>query len=224
MLPGTTLRSPELADTLTHVGRRGWADLYTGDLAEQIVTDMARRGGLVTAADLSGYVARERTALLSTLRGWCVAANPPPSIGGPVLSAMLLMLARREGHSADDVIRIQREVLGYRRDHLDVSADLLEAGRGLIRTVTEQNPAPGTELKKGETLTITVVALQPGQQAAVTVPNVTGWNYPDAERELLARGLRINRQQQGFGERVNAQNPPGDQQVAQGTEITLWVG
>ncbi len=138
---GTTLRSPELADTLAHVARRGWADLYTGDLAEQVVTDMARRGGLITAADLSSYVASERTALLSTLRGWCVAANPPPSIGGPVLTAMLLMLARREGHAPDDVIRIQREVLGYRRDHLDVSADLLEAGRDLIRTVTEQNLA-----------------------------------------------------------------------------------
>ena len=54
---GTTLRSPELADTLAHVAGRGWADLYTGDLAEQVVTDMARRGGLITAADLSSYVA-----------------------------------------------------------------------------------------------------------------------------------------------------------------------
>ena len=102
---------------------------------------MARRGALINAADLSSYVASERTALLSTLRGWCVAANPPPSIGGPVLTAMLLMLARRGGHAPDDVIRIQREVLGYRRDHLDVSADLLEAGRDLIRTLTEQNLA-----------------------------------------------------------------------------------
>ena len=56
---------------------------------------MARRGGLITAADLAATSPSERTALLSTLRGWCVAANPPPSIGGPVLTAMLLMLARR---------------------------------------------------------------------------------------------------------------------------------
>jgi gamma-glutamyltranspeptidase/glutathione hydrolase len=136
---GTTLRSPDLAGTLTHIARRGWTDLYTGELAEQVVKDMAERGGLVTAADLSAYVPQERAALLSSLRGWSIAANPPPSIGGPVLTAMLLMLARLEDHGPDDLIRIQREVLGYRRAHLDVSVDLLEAGRELIRAVSEQN-------------------------------------------------------------------------------------
>ena len=102
---------------------------------------MAARGGLVTAADLASVRPGERPALLSTLRDWSIAANPPPSIGGPVLTAMLLMLARREDPGPDDLIRIQREVLGYRRKHLDVSEDLLEAGRDLIRTVTEQNLA-----------------------------------------------------------------------------------
>jgi gamma-glutamyltranspeptidase/glutathione hydrolase len=194
---GTTLRSPELAGSLSHLAHRGWTDLYTGDLAEQVAADMAARGGLVTAADLATYDPQERPALLSTLDDWSIAANPPPSIGGPVLTAMLLMLARREDPGPDDLIRIQREVLGYRRKHLDVSQDLLEAGRDLIRTVTEQNLAalPTSSSTAHVSVvdsdgTACAITASAGYGSGVTVPG-TGLvlNNCLGEPELNRRGL-----------------------------------
>ena len=133
---GTLLRSPDLARSLAAVAERGWRELYTGDLGAQVAADLAARGGLVTAADLAAYRAQVRPALVSRLRGWRVATNPPPSIGGPVLTAMLRLLADADV-PAEVVVAVQRDVLRYRQGFLDVAADLGAAGAELVRLVTD---------------------------------------------------------------------------------------
>ena len=138
---GAILRSTDLASSLEAVGARGWGDLYTGDLAEQIALDMEQRGGLVTRTDLAGYRAVERQPLMSSLADWQVAANAPPSIGGPVLTALLVLLAGRTDRTPSDLIEIQRQVLGYRHGHLDASQDLMASGHELVKLVTARGIA-----------------------------------------------------------------------------------
>ena len=81
-----------------------------------------------------------RPAIRVDLADWTLATNPPPSIGGPVLAAMLTLLARapyRPGR-AEDVARlvaIQRAVLDHRLDVLDQAEDLDAAGRELLAMV-----------------------------------------------------------------------------------------
>src|SRR5262249_55688665 len=57
---GTTFRNPDLAKMLETLARRNSVDsFYRGDIARQIAAAFKKHGGLVTAADLAAYQARE---------------------------------------------------------------------------------------------------------------------------------------------------------------------
>lgn len=137
---GDLLRSPDLAGALEVVASEGPAAMYTGSLGEILAADMVARGGLVTAEDLRSYAAVVRPAVQVRLAGWTLATNPPPSIGGPVLAAMLSLLARagyQPGRPADvsRLVAIQRAVLDHRLEVLDLAEDLDGAGRELLAMV-----------------------------------------------------------------------------------------
>jgi gamma-glutamyltranspeptidase/glutathione hydrolase len=134
---GDLLVLPDLADSLEQVASQGATVLYSGDLGAALVADMRDRGGLITRDDLTAYEAVIRPALTSTFGDWTVATNPPPSIGGPVLTALLRLLADRPGGAADAraLIEVQRAVLGYRISTIDPAPDLAVAGRELLDTI-----------------------------------------------------------------------------------------
>ena len=90
--PGDTLRQPDLARTLAAIADSGPAVFYRGRVAQQIVDQMRRSGGIITLADLDGYRARWRAPLESTYRGWRVIGMPPPSSGGVTLAEILNIL------------------------------------------------------------------------------------------------------------------------------------
>lgn len=90
--PGETLRQPDLAWTLRQISERGAEGFYAGEVASKIAADLARNGGLITAADLSAYKAIEREAVTGTYRGLTVIGAPPPSSGGAALIEMLNLL------------------------------------------------------------------------------------------------------------------------------------
>ncbi len=132
---GERIVDPHLADALTRLGDAGAADLYTGDLAHTLADDQQERGGLVTRADLAAYRPVVRDPLRLRLGDWDLATNAPPSIGGPVLAVMLGELARRGDWSVDDLIDIQRHVLGHRLREHDFSRDLEADGYDLLERV-----------------------------------------------------------------------------------------
>ena len=89
---GEMLRQPELAATFARMQRRGPREFYEGLTARMIAADMKRMNGPITLEDLRRYVAKERTPLRGTYRGFQVISMPPPSSGGTVLIEMLNML------------------------------------------------------------------------------------------------------------------------------------
>lgn len=89
---GATFRQPDLARTLELIARDGAAAFYTGPIANLIVAEMRRGGGLITAADLAGYEVTWRAPLRTQYRGHSVIGMPPPSAGGIALAAMLNIL------------------------------------------------------------------------------------------------------------------------------------
>jgi gamma-glutamyltranspeptidase/glutathione hydrolase len=89
---GETLRLPELAKTLKRIQKQGWREFYEGETARLIAADMQRHNGLMTLADLKGYVAKERTPLRGSYRKNLVISMPPPSSGGIALIEMLNIL------------------------------------------------------------------------------------------------------------------------------------
>jgi gamma-glutamyltranspeptidase/glutathione hydrolase len=135
---GTLIRDHALSGTLQLVADRGVDELYVGELGRAIAADCAAREGLVTAADLTAYRAVVRPALTSELGPWTLATNPPPSIGGPLLTVMLAELLARTGRTWADVIEIQDHVLRYRHGVHDFSEDLEEDGYTLLDLVARQ--------------------------------------------------------------------------------------
>lgn len=89
---GETLKQPELAATLGRVARLGASDFYRGETAKLIAADMKANGGLITEQDLKNYVAKERTPLRGSYRGYPIVSMPPPSSGGMVMFQTLNIL------------------------------------------------------------------------------------------------------------------------------------
>jgi gamma-glutamyltranspeptidase/glutathione hydrolase len=89
---GDTLRQPELAETLMRIARQGPREFYEGETARLILAEMARGGGIISAADLRGYRPLLRSPLIGRYRGYDVCTMPPPSSGGIALLQMLSYL------------------------------------------------------------------------------------------------------------------------------------
>jgi gamma-glutamyltranspeptidase/glutathione hydrolase len=90
--PGQVLRQPELAETLELIARQGRAAFYEGPIGQAIVTALARRGGLLTAADLARHTTAWQPPLTTDYRGHTVYEQPLVS-QGCILLAMLNILA-----------------------------------------------------------------------------------------------------------------------------------
>ncbi len=89
---GDLFRQPDLAATFARLQSSGPNDFYEGETARMIVDDVKRHNGLITMADMHGYVAKERRPLSGRYRGYEVISMPPPSSGGAVLIEMLNIL------------------------------------------------------------------------------------------------------------------------------------
>jgi gamma-glutamyltranspeptidase / glutathione hydrolase len=89
---GDVLKQPELALTLARMQKLGAKEFYTGQTAQLIADDMKRNKGLITLEDLKNYVAKERTPVRGTYRGYEIITMPPPSSGGIVMLQVLNML------------------------------------------------------------------------------------------------------------------------------------
>ncbi|SIS01019.1 gamma-glutamyltransferase [Williamsia sterculiae] len=129
----TPIRIPELADSLRRIGTRGPDEMYTGDLGIAVADDIVARGGLLGVDDLAAYRPVVRPSLTVSSGDWTLGTNPPPSVGGVGVAAMLALLGDRprDGRwdvaDVDRLVDVQRSVLGYRRDMLEPAGDLHRA-------------------------------------------------------------------------------------------------
>ncbi len=89
---GTRLVQPELARTLQAIADNGTAGFYRGWVADSLVAELQRGGGIITREDLSAYKPRERRPIRSTYRGFTMLAMPPSSSGGVTMTETLNIL------------------------------------------------------------------------------------------------------------------------------------
>ena len=104
---GHVLRQPELARTLWRLATEGAGDFYRGEIAQKIVNDMQRNGGLLNADDLASCsLPVEREPLETSYRGLRVLSAPSPGGGRNLLFALKLIEQLLPGgiDSADDDI------------------------------------------------------------------------------------------------------------------------
>jgi gamma-glutamyltranspeptidase/glutathione hydrolase len=89
---GARLVQPELARTLQAIADEGPRGFYRGWVADSLVAEMQRGGGIISTQDLAEYRPRERRPIRSTYRGFTLLAMPPSSSGGVTMTESLNIL------------------------------------------------------------------------------------------------------------------------------------
>jgi len=98
--PGEVFRQQDLAKTLRLIEQKGRDGFYAGPVADLIVAEMQRGGGLISHQDLADYTVVEREPIRGTFMGYDIVTMPPPSSGGIHLVQMLNIL---EGYPLKDM-------------------------------------------------------------------------------------------------------------------------
>jgi gamma-glutamyltranspeptidase/glutathione hydrolase len=93
--PGDRFHSP-LEKVLKLIARHGADGFYRGEVAEAIVAEMKRGGGLMTLDDLAAMQPVVREPLTGTFGGGTLLSMPPPSSGGVALFETLNLLTALE--------------------------------------------------------------------------------------------------------------------------------
>lgn len=94
---GSTVRVPELAETFRTLAAKGPEALYGSEPAAALAAHVAAatpQDGRMTAADVTGYTAKERPPVCARYRVYRVCGMGPPSSGGIAVAQMLGQLER----------------------------------------------------------------------------------------------------------------------------------
>ena len=124
--PGDTWKQPDLAKTLKRISDRGRAGFYEGPVAEMIVAEMKRGGGIISMKDLAYYRSVWREPVHSRYREHDIYGMGPPSSGGVLIAMMLHMLEPYDLKSMGwgsaeyihHVVEAERRAYADRAEHL----------------------------------------------------------------------------------------------------------
>lgn len=92
---GSLLKNPEYAASLRTIAEKGPEAFYAGPIADAIVKAVGEAPSIhgdMTAADLAGYVAKEREPVCTGYRGRQVCGVGPPSSGALTVSVTLKLI------------------------------------------------------------------------------------------------------------------------------------
>jgi gamma-glutamyltranspeptidase/glutathione hydrolase len=87
--PGGLLVQEDLGRTLAAIRDHGADGFYRGWVADSIVAEMERGGGLISHTDLADYRALWRDPVTISYRGYTIYSMPPASSGGVTLGLIL---------------------------------------------------------------------------------------------------------------------------------------
>jgi gamma-glutamyltranspeptidase/glutathione hydrolase len=125
---GDVLVQGPLAESLRAIAGEGPGIFYGGALGTEIAAAVSGDDGLLTADDLSSYEVRRRAPTTTEAFGWLIESNPPPAVGGALLTHLLELL--RADRSSDARARLrtfveaEKVVVGYRRDRYEDPGDV----------------------------------------------------------------------------------------------------
>jgi gamma-glutamyltranspeptidase/glutathione hydrolase len=199
---GDTLVQKDLAKTLRLIRDKGAKGFYEGETARLILDEMRRGKGIITAADLEGYTAKERAASVFPYKQYTVVTMPLPSSGGVVLQQMLKMVEDQPlgnyGFESAKAVHLMAEVerLAYAdraqylgdRDFYSVPVDTLTSQAYLHRRMASFQPD-----KAGNSKDISAGVLSPRSE------ETTHFEVVDNEGNAVSITTTLNG---GYGSKV----------------------
>lgn len=110
---GDSIKWTDLGHTLERIRDQGRAGFYEGKTAEDLLAEMKRGKGLITAEDLNNYKSSWREPIVATYKGYRIITMPPPSSGGICLAQLLKSVEpypiHQWGHNTASTVHLMTE-------------------------------------------------------------------------------------------------------------------
>lgn len=225
--PGDTFEQPDLAATLRLIATDGADAFYKGRIADQIVAEMQKSGGLISKQDLAGYTVRERVPVSGTYRGYGITAMPPVSSGGIALIALLNILEpypiAQLGANASKtmhlMIEAERRVYADRSEWLGDPAFFKVPVAGLTSkpyaarlraTIDEAHATPSSAVKPGtptdfESTQTTHYSVVDADGTAVSTTTTLNGSYGNGQT-VTGAGFLLNNEMDDFSAKPGVPN------------------
>lgn len=202
---GEPFRIPNLEQTYEAIADQGAQALYEGDLAATFAREIQNDGGFITREDLAAYQAVARQPIVLRSRGFQLALNPPPAVGGTAVGCLINMLQShwRDGMPAAQRTLIHAEsqarLLGIRRDQLSQPTFGEPVADALLRSTSLPGSWPALKAPNTTHLSVATsdgsivsVTMSMGYGAGVIVPSLgIACNNSLGEPELNPRGFHV---------------------------------
>jgi gamma-glutamyltranspeptidase/glutathione hydrolase len=105
----------DYAETLRTIAREGAGALHGGAIGTIVAEAIAKKGGVLSAADIAGYATVERSPIRASYRGYEVIGPPPPASSGVHITQMLNILEAYDiagmGYGSADTLHLIAECL-----------------------------------------------------------------------------------------------------------------
>ena len=191
---GHLVRQEALARTIEAIAESGLDGFYKGPVAQQMVQEARKHGGIWSAKDLAVYRVVEREPIIVNYRNTRIISAPPPSSGGIVMAQALRILEQFDLAAMSSVQRKHYIIEAMRRafrdravflgdpDYVDVPVSrLLDESylEGLALTIDRGRATPSDLLGNGPALP------QTGTQT-------THFSVLDKEGNRVAGTLSVN--------------------------------
>ena len=116
---GYLIRQEALAGTIDAIANQGLDGFYRGPVAETMVREARKHGGIWSLKDLDEYRVIEREPIVTHYRGARIVSAPPPSSGGIVIAQALQILSGFDLHGMSNVQRKHHIIEAMRRAFRD---------------------------------------------------------------------------------------------------------
>ncbi len=189
--PGSTFRQPELGATLEAVRDSGAAGFYRGRVADLIVAEMKRGGGLISHEDLAGYKAIWRDPIEISYRGHTIYSMPPASSGGVTMGEILNIMEGYDPLPAfGSVALMHREAEAMRRAFTDRNRYLGDPGfvQNPVERLLSKDYAAELRKQIGEQASVTP-KFDPGAPGAAST---THYSVVDVEGNAVSCTTTLN--------------------------------
>jgi gamma-glutamyltranspeptidase/glutathione hydrolase len=189
--PGSTWQQPDLGSTLRAIRDSGAAGFYRGRVADLIVAEMDRGGGIISREDLAAYRPVWREPVEINYRGYTIYSMPPASSGGVTMGEILNVM---EGFGPlppfGSGALMHREAEAMRRAFTDRNTYLGDPAfvRNPVERLLSKEYAAGLRKEIGEQASVTPKFNPAARSGAST----THYSVVDAEGNAVSCTTTLN--------------------------------